>query len=97
MSQKKVKDRQSILDLALKFYGDLQKLDWLMEDNPTLIFSPTANVYEGEMIEIREGYFINDLQQELLQRGQEIATLTQNSDRAKGIGFMRIRKDFKII
>jgi hypothetical protein len=46
-----VKRGQTVLDIALQQYGNVEGIDWILQDNPTLQLHSVA---EGDIIQIRK-------------------------------------------
>jgi len=83
---------QSLFDIAIKEYGSVYAVTWLLEDNPTLK-SIVDNVYEGDELLIRDQK--HNAQVQLYLSPYKIATLP-STGRADGIGFMKVETDFLV-
>ena len=92
----KVKERQSVLDIALQLYGHLDGVQLLIEDNPHLLHSPCAHLLVGDEVFVRD-----PLDEAAVQAlaGQFVATLDAQievEERCEGIGYWRIGRNFKV-
>ncbi len=86
----KVKQNQTLMDVALQEYGDVFGVFWLVEDNQ--LNGITANIHQGEELLIREQKMNKRMVDYL--RPHEIAT--GEGVQGTGIGYMKIGTDFKI-
>jgi hypothetical protein len=84
MNEYTVKAGQSLLDIALEVYGDVQGLHWLIEDN-ALIFSACDRLRPGQKLLIRPEV-VNFRYQAYLQEFAPFATIT-TADQPEGVGF----------
>lgn len=87
----KIKKDQSLADIALQEYGHIEGIFSLLEDNPYLK-GITDNLYEADTLRVRDQP-INSRMRSFLS-SYEIATMS--GARGEGIGYWRIRTDFKI-
>ena len=87
----KVKKDQSLMDISLQEYGNVEGVFLIVEDNDKLI-GITDNVFAGEELLIRDNA-INKRMADYLSPN-EIATV--KDARGSGIGYMRIGIDFKV-
>ena len=76
-----VKERQSVLDLALQLYGHSDGVRLLMVDNPLLIHSPCAHVLAGDQLLVRAALDADAVQ---ALGGQLVATLDATSPTSLG-------------
>lgn len=86
-----VKLNQSLFDIALQEYGDVQGVFFLVDDNG--LNSIDANVYEGDELQVRDEVIDKETKEYL--EDHELATV--DNVRGKGIGYMRIEKTFKVV
>lgn len=84
-----VKPNQSLFDIAIQEYGNIEGVFHLVEDNESLT-GITDNVFAGEVLKVRDNA-INKRMVEFL-RPHEIATV--KDARGEGIGYMRVGIDF---
>lgn len=70
----KISDEQTIFDIAIQFYGDIEGVIWLLEDNPSL----TIETMVKEII-IREDFIRKDIVDYLISKGIYISTAIQNT------------------
>ncbi len=85
----KAKHNQTIADIALQEYGDVEGVFFIVEDNPTLL-GITDNLHPGEEIQIRD-VRINGPMKEYLSQN---VIATAEKARGEGIGYWKIENDF---
>lgn len=82
---------QSLLDLAIQFYGDIQGIYWILQDNPQLQ-SMIDNIRAGDKIKIRA----SQIDKQVVAKCAQYGVFTLAQDRAEGIGFWKIGADFSV-
>lgn len=82
---------QSLLDLAIQFYGDIQGIYWILQDNPQLQ-SMIDNIRAGDKIKIRA----SQIDKQVVAKCTQYGVFTLAQDRAEGIGFWKIGADFSV-
>lgn len=87
----KAKIHQTLADIALQEYGDLEGVYWLVEDNDHLI-GITDNLSIGEELMIRNDVINSQMVSYL--RSYTIATAAKAQ--GEGIGYWKIENDFKV-
>lgn len=87
-----VKYGQSLFDIALQYYGSIEAVFWIVEDNN--LNGIVDNVYEGDTLQIRDTVMNKQIVTELSKVA--VATIYNESDRASGIGYMQVERDFDI-
>ena len=87
-----VKYGQSLFDIALQYYGSIEAVFWIVEDNN--LNGIVDNVYEGDTLQIRDTVMNKQIVTELSK--VTVATIYNESDRASGIGYMQVERDFDI-
>ena len=84
-----VKIDQSLADIALQEYGSVNGIQLLLEDNAWLN-GPTANIYPGDVLNVRETPLNKTMKTEL----STAIIATVKGARGTGIGYMRIATNF---
>ncbi len=84
-----VKHNQSLLDISIQEYGNIEGVFWIVEDNN--LNGITDNVYPGYKLNIRDSV-INSISKQFLSNKETIATV--NGARGTGIGYMILEQDF---
>lgn len=87
-----VKYGQSLFDIALQYYGSIEAVFWIVEDNN--LNGIVDNVYEGDSLQIRDTLMNKQIVTELSK--VTVATIYNESDRASGIGYMQVERDFDV-
>lgn len=87
-----VKYGQSLFDIALQYYGSIEAVFWIVEDNN--LNGIVDNVFEGDLLQIRDTVMNKQIVTELSK--VTVATIYNESDRASGIGYMQVERDFDI-
>lgn len=88
-----VRRGQSLMDIAVQEFGTVEAVFDLVQDNN--LRGITSNVYHGDELKIRNSSVGNRQKLAYIKVHQPIATIT-NSERARGIGFWSIGKDFVV-
>lgn len=78
--------QQSLFDIAIEVYGDVDAVFWLLDDNPTLI-GLTDRLQVGQQISVRD-VPMNPRQAVELALFAPFQTINEE-DRPAGIGFWR--------
>ncbi len=86
----KAKIKQTIADIALQEYGDIEGVYWLVEDNDQLI-GITDTLHEGDELIIRDAVINQQMVDYLRQYPQATGAKAQG----EGIGYWKIEIDFK--
>ena len=84
-----VKKGQSVLDIATAYYGSIEGVFDLIQRNN--LKGITANIFEGDELDIGEP--ANVRLSNILPK--TMATITDD-ERAKGVGFWVVNKNFKV-
>ena len=84
----KVKKNQSLADIALQEYGDIEGVFHLVNDNPELN-GITDNVFENDELNIRDEV----INQQVKRFLEPTVISTAEDARGQGIGYMRIETD----
>lgn len=84
MASYQVKPKQSLFDIAIEVYGDVQGVVWLVQDNPH-VPGLTGPIAPGEMLNIRQE-MINARQAQALADFAPFQTIGED-DLPSGIGF----------
>lgn len=85
-----VKKDQSLFDIALQEYGDVEGVFWLVTDNK--LNGVTSNVFKDQELLIRDEVINRNMKEYLSQF--DIATV--KGARGIGIGYWQIGGDFKV-
>lgn len=84
-----VKDNQSLFDVAIEVYGDVQGINWLLEDNPTLP-GPCGPVEAGQKLVVR-ATALNARQQDFLDAFAPFQTI-EDAHFPTGIGYWKLEQ-----
>ncbi|MGA0556524.1 LysM peptidoglycan-binding domain-containing protein [Larkinella sp. VNQ87] len=84
MNEYRVISGQSLLDIAIEAYGDVEGLHWLLEDNPTLS-GPSDRLRAGQVLLIRTEV-VNVRFKAYLNDFAPFATVT-GDDQPEGVGY----------
>jgi hypothetical protein len=87
MNNYTIKPNQSLFDVAIEVYGDVQGVSWLLQDNPT-IPGPTGPIEAGQIIQIRE-VTLNARQKSFLADFGPFQTIEEKHF-PTGIGFWKL-------
>ena len=87
-----VKPKQSLFDVAIEAYGDVQGVVWLVNDNG-FVPGPTGPIYPGDVLHIR-GEKINARQAQALSDFAPFQTVS-DVDTPQGVGFWRL-EDYQV-
>lgn len=87
-----IKYGQSLFDIAIQEYGSVEGVFWLVEDNN--LSGIVDNVYEGDTLNVRETIINKQVITDL--REKTIATLYSDKERAQGLGYMEIERNFDV-
>jgi hypothetical protein len=79
---------QSLFDIALEYYGNIQGVFWLVEDNE--LNGITDNVFEGDPLLIRDEILNNNIVEAL--KVYSVATIFDIEERAEGIDYMIVEQ-----
>ncbi|MFC5408000.1 LysM peptidoglycan-binding domain-containing protein [Larkinella bovis] len=79
-----VKAGQSLLDIAVEVYGDVEGVHWLIEDNP-MVYGATDRLRAGQVLVVRPET-VNFRYQAYLQEFAPFATITKD-DQPEGVGY----------
>ncbi|MGB1294854.1 MAG: hypothetical protein ACPG6V_05190 [Flavobacteriales bacterium] len=71
----KINPNQTLFDIAIQFYGNIEGVSWLLEDNPEINIGD-----EFTEIRIRDEYINKDIVQYLKQKNINIATKTKQEN-----------------
>ena len=95
MKQINVQQGQTIWDLAIQYYGDIQAVFWILEDNVRLGLN--SSLIAGSSINIRTNTINQPLRDYLLTKNAVPNSFDQFSLSApEGIAFWGINEDFVI-
>lgn len=84
-----IKPKQSLFDVAVEVYGDVQAINWILEDNRN-IPGPTGPVLVGQEISIR-GEKMNARVVAYLEAFGPFQTIDE-TDKPGGIGFWNLEQ-----
>jgi hypothetical protein len=79
---------QSLFDIALEYYGNIQGVFWLVEDNE--LNGITDNVFDGDLLLIRDEVLNNNTVE--LLKTYTVATVFDPEERAEGIDYMIVEQ-----
>lgn len=85
-----VKNKQSLFDIAIQEYGNVEAVFWIIEDNDW-IHSPVDIIEAGDELNIRE-QSMNFTTKEYLKNYEVVSG--GKSTHPEGVGFWRVEKDF---
>ena len=89
MNEVAVKRDQSLFDVALQEYGDIEGVFWLVQDNPALM-GITDTLRDEQVLKVRLRTL--GLQIQRFLKGQDLATA--RGALGEGIGYWAIGQDF---
>lgn len=87
MNSYTVRPKQSLFDIAVEVYGDVQGVVWLLQDNPT-VPGPTGPIEVGQQLVVR-GVKMNGRQANYLADFAPFQTIDAE-DFPQGIGYWRV-------
>ena len=86
------KQQQSLMDVALKTYGSIYGVFWLVEDNPNALIGITDTLLPGDLLKIRN----QKINPQMIQYLQKYNIATAKGAQGEGIGYWRIEETFII-
>ncbi len=87
-----IKKDQSLADIALQEYGDVQGLFMLVDDNADILNGITDTLHKGDKLQVRNAKINRRMQEHL----SEYALATAKGARGEGIGYWGVDRDFII-
>lgn len=85
-----VKRNQTLFDIALEQYGNVEAVVWLVEDNQ--LNGVTDNIWEGQELKLRAAV----MNQRMVNYLKKYTVATREGVIAEGIGFWEIERDFVV-
>ena len=90
-----ISENQTVMDLAIQLYGSIEKVLWLIQDNPTKIDALDAELPPGELINVRDDIGSSIVANELKKQNIKVAT-GDTATHSGGIGYWGIEENFII-